>query len=90
MKPPVSEQLSEALHFIVVDLMTPGLDLESVTKLIAEIPDSDNVRPILIGYAPHVRGDLFKAAREAGFDHVLPKSRLVMEVRQLLEEGSNA
>ncbi len=53
---------------VMVDLSSGNLELEEVRRL---------VHGCLVGYYPHVRRDLAKAALAAGFDSVLPRSNLM-------------
>ncbi|QDT37975.1 hypothetical protein [Stratiformator vulcanicus] len=60
-------------------------DLQSVSAHLNDVLErAHQANALTIGYAPHVRGDLFQAARGAGFDHVLPKSKLQSELPKLL------
>ena len=43
-----------------------------------------------VGYLPHVRGDLRKAAEAAGCGLVLPRSAFVKRLASLLEEARDA
>jgi uncharacterized protein (DUF362 family) len=38
-----------------------------------------------LGFYPHIQGDLKKNAFEAGFDIVVPRSKMNRELRELLE-----
>jgi PleD family two-component response regulator len=59
-------------------------------ELIKEIKSSDKLNSIpVIGYFSHVQEDLKKEAIKAGFDVVMPRSRFVRELRDILVEHSS-
>lgn len=64
---------------ILVDVTLPGIDLAA---LIEALP-SEN-RPRVIAFGPHVQTARLDAARAAGCDEVLPRSRFSAELPQLL------
>ena len=59
---------------VLVDLQNPGLDLAA---LLAEFRAACPAMPRVIAYGSHVLADALRAAREAGCDRVLPRSRFV-------------
>ncbi len=59
---------------ILLDLAFPGLDLDD---LLAELRTVCTPLPRLIAYGPHVEAAALRAARAAGCDPVLPRSRFV-------------
>ena len=66
---------------IILDLQNPGLDLPA---LLAELREVCAQMPRLSGYGSHVEAELLKAAREAGCDVVLPRSKFVKELEAQL------
>ena len=58
---------------VIVDLSNPGL---RTAELIAGLPN----RPRVVAYGSHVDTDTLRAAREAGCDVVLPRSKFVEEL----------
>jgi DNA-binding NarL/FixJ family response regulator len=68
-------------HFglVIVDLATPGL---SIARLTASLPIDP--RPRVVAFGPHVQTELLHAARQAGCDVVLPRSRFAAELPQIL------
>jgi CheY-like chemotaxis protein len=58
---------------VIVDLDNPGLDLAALTAALAGLTP----RPRVVAYGPHVNADLLRAARAAGCDPVLPRSKFV-------------
>jgi CheY-like chemotaxis protein len=73
-------QLSESVYAcVLLDLTLPGLD---VSDVIAALPQQD--RPAVIAFGPHVQTQRLEAARSAGCDEVLPRSRFSAELPQLL------
>lgn len=58
---------------VIVDLDNPGLDLPALIAALGEIAP----RPRVVAYGPHVNAELLHAARVAGCDPVLPRSKFV-------------
>lgn len=59
---------------VLVDLQNPGLDLpEFLAGLRAACP----AMPSVIGYGSHLARDVLDAARAAGLDRVMPRSKFV-------------
>lgn len=66
---------------VLIDLQNPGLDLlPTLTELRAICP----TMPPVTGYGSHVEKELMKAAREAGCDEVLPRSKFVHQLEDNL------
>jgi CheY-like chemotaxis protein len=61
---------------VIVDLAHPGLDVTALIAGLAELPR----RPRVVAYGSHVDTASLKAAREAGCDVVLPRSKFVEEL----------
>jgi CheY-like chemotaxis protein len=61
-------------HGILLDLAFPGLDLNG---LFVELRAPSVTLPRMIAYGPHVEAEALRAARAAGCDPVLPRSRFV-------------
>jgi len=59
---------------LLLDLHNPGLALE---ELLASLP---RPRPLVVAYGSHVDAARLKAARDAGCDLVLPRSKFVEEL----------
>jgi len=62
---------------VIIDLQNPGLDLPA---LLAELRAVCSPMPRVMGYGSHVEAELLKAAREAGCDPVLPRSKFVKDL----------
>lgn len=67
-------------ELVIVDLATPGLEVEAITSaaLEAQVP--------VAGFYPHVEDKLRRAAKEAGIEHVYARSRFLRELPVILEE----
>jgi CheY-like chemotaxis protein len=65
---------------LLVDLHNPGL---SISDLMQRLPAP---RPFVVGYGSHVDTATLKAAREAGCDLVLPRSKFVEDLCQALPQ----
>jgi|SRR6516162_2821335 CheY-like chemotaxis protein len=59
---------------VLVDLHNPGL---AVADLLGALPTP---RPFVVGYGSHVDTATLKAARDAGCDLVLPRSKFVEDL----------
>ena len=59
---------------VIVDLQNLGLYLPA---LLAELRAACPAMPRVIAYGSHVLADALRDARQAGCDHVLPRSRFV-------------
>ena len=70
---------------ILVDLNSKKLTPLELIREIKSRPELKNV-PTL-GYLSHVQGELKKEAIKAGFDVVMPRSRFVRELGDILNKG---
>jgi DNA-binding NarL/FixJ family response regulator len=61
----------------IVDLHNPGLDLPELLAALAEVCPA---MPRVVAYGSHVEAATLHAARLAGCDPVLPRSRFVEEL----------
>ena len=68
------------LHGVLINLTLPGLN---VADLLAAIPDGAD-RPRVVAFGPHVQTARLDAARQAGCDEVLPRSRFSAELPAIL------
>jgi len=59
----------------LIDLHNPGLDIGALVRQIKDAGDT-----YIVGYGSHVDAATLKAAREAGCDLVLPRSKFVEEL----------
>ena len=69
---------------IIVDLGEP--DWEAVVAWAT----GQEPRPRILGFGPHVRADLFQAAREAGVDRAVANSRMSDDPAGLMAEVARA
>jgi CheY-like chemotaxis protein len=65
---------------LLIDLQNPGL---AIADLIKSLPQP---RPFVVAYGSHVDNATLKAARDAGCDLVLPRSKFVEELSKALPE----
>jgi CheY-like chemotaxis protein len=68
---------------VVVDLHNPGLDL---VALMRELKEACQAMPRVVAYGSHVEAATLHAARLAGCDPVLPRSRFVEVLSEALPE----
>jgi CheY-like chemotaxis protein len=66
---------------VLVDLHNPGLDL---LALLARLAETCAVMPRVVGYGSHVDTATLRAAREAGCEPVLPRSKFVEDLPTML------
>lgn len=70
------------VRLVIVDLVLPHLDIAAATReLRATIP-----AVALLAYGPHVDEARLNAAREAGCQHVVPRSAFQGRLVQLLDD----
>jgi CheY-like chemotaxis protein len=71
----------QAPRCVILDLANPGLDVEALLRrLRAACP----APPLVVAYGSHVDTATLRAAREAGCDLVLPRSKFVEELPRAL------
>ena len=68
---------------LIIDLSNPGLD---IALLIQQLREMCSPLPRLIAYGSHVDTATLHAAREAGCDVVLPRSKFVDELPRALPQ----
>jgi CheY-like chemotaxis protein len=71
----------DAPQAIIVDLACPGLVLE---ELLRKVEESCPTMPRIVAYGSHVDTETLRAARAAGCDPVLPRSKFVADLPQEL------
>ncbi|HZY86512.1 MAG TPA: hypothetical protein VFE78_16885 [Gemmataceae bacterium] len=64
-------------HAVLIDLSNPGLALPELLRRLAEACPT---MPRVVAYGSHVDAATLRAAREAGCDPVLPRSKFVEEL----------
>jgi CheY-like chemotaxis protein len=81
-----AERLSaEDFSCVFIDLADSGLD---VATFFAQLPSGEH--PPVIAFGSHVATARLQAAREAGCDQVLPRSRFSAELGELLKKYCGA
>ncbi|SRR5579884_1710217 len=68
---------------VLLDLANPGLVLADFLRQLAEVC---NPLPRLVAYGSHVDTETLRAARAAGCDPVLPRSKFVEELPKALTQ----
>jgi CheY-like chemotaxis protein len=71
----------EAPSCLLLDLAFPGLPLLDLMQQLRALSPQ---MPRVVAYGPHVDAAGLRAAREAGCDPVLPRSKFVEDLPQLL------
>jgi PleD family two-component response regulator len=77
----LSETASHPECLVILDLATTEYDSPSLAKTLKE----NNHTLRILGYYPHVRTDLERAAKSAGIDFIVPNSGFLKTVREILE-----
>jgi CheY-like chemotaxis protein len=79
------ERLAErqAPRCVILDLSNPGLE---VAGLLRRLRETCQPAPFVVGYGSHVDTATLRAAREAGCDLVLPRSKFGEELPRALPE----
>jgi CheY-like chemotaxis protein len=75
----------EAPACVLLDLAFPGLDLPDLFRRLAEACPSP---PRVAAYGSHVDTERLRAARLAGCDPVLPRSKIIEELPRILGNTS--
>ncbi len=70
-------------RLVILDLAHPGL---SPSEVCAKLSEAD--RPQLIAFGSHVATATLQAARDAGCDEVLPRSRISAELVEILQRAT--
>ncbi|HEY7159119.1 MAG TPA: response regulator [Gemmataceae bacterium] len=68
---------------VLVDLAFPGLDLPELFRRLGEV---GHPSPRVVAYGSHVDAEGLRAARSAGCDPVLPRSKFVEELPHALTQ----
>ena len=71
---------------VILDLNTPGLDIDALLQEIVAITP----RPFVVGYGSHVDAATLKRARDAGCDVVWPRSKFVEDLARAMPEWLGA
>ena len=82
-----AEELSRRLAGIVPDLVILDLNGKACRPIdsIRQIKEDPRLARVpMVGFFSHVQTDLEKAAREAGCDHVIPRSVFVRNLPEIL------
>jgi CheY-like chemotaxis protein len=68
---------------VILDLQNDGLDLPT---LLTGLRDACHAMPRVIAFGSHVEAETLRAAREAGCDRVMPRSKFVAVLEAELKE----
>ena len=72
---------SKKAHWLIVDLATPGLELDFVQQLKAGPAHGTRI----VAFGPHVHKERLEAAREAGCDLVLSRGQFFNDLEAILK-----
>ena len=76
-------RLAEGVEVLVVDLSAEGLDGAALVESLHAAGELRAVRTL--GFYPHLELDTRRRAEEAGFDLVVPRSRMAREMGTLVD-----
>jgi DNA-binding NarL/FixJ family response regulator len=79
-------QVSET-RLVLVDLSFPGLRLGDLMRT---LHGGDDGRPFVVAYGSHVDTETLQAARDAGCDVVLPRSKFVADLEDSLANWASS
>ncbi|HXD87447.1 MAG TPA: hypothetical protein VN641_13205 [Urbifossiella sp.] len=65
----------------ILDLQHEGLDLPALLAELRQLASP----PRVVGFGSHVEAETLRAARDAGCDQVLPRSKFVKELEEILK-----
>jgi DNA-binding NarL/FixJ family response regulator len=74
---------SQEIACCIVDLHLPGLNLDELIAAISRLPRKAR----LIAYGSHVDAQRLSAARKAGCDEVMPRSKYFEDLGQIISSG---
>jgi len=77
----LSQVASHPECLIILDLASTEYDPPSLAKTLKQ----NNHTLRILGYYPHVRTDLERQAKDAGVDYIVPNSRFLKTVTEILE-----
>ncbi|MDG1875578.1 MAG: hypothetical protein P8J27_16830 [Mariniblastus sp.] len=69
-------------HLLLIDLQTPGLNVEAFGTEIKGLADA--VCPLTIAYAQHVHVELLEQAKTAGFDQVMTRGQVNSRIANII------
>ncbi len=76
---------AETPDLIVLDLNSERLDAVALAR---DLKADETLRPVpLVGFLSHVQTDLMRRAKEAGVDHVMPRSAFTARLAEILSGG---
>jgi hypothetical protein len=86
----VSETLTAAGHEVALAPTIPEASLEGAELLVADLEHSEPAALVglgvpVLGFYPHTDAELRQRAEAAGVDLVVPRSKLVREMPELVE-----
>ncbi len=76
----VAEAARQAPTLVIVDLTTPGLDIQALVPQLTELAR----RPQILAFGPHVHEARLEAAAAAGCDRVISRGQFHAQAEQIL------
>jgi DNA-binding response OmpR family regulator len=75
---------AEATRLVLVDLSTPGLDVNS---LVEQVKATGRSGSKIVAFGPHVHASLLSAARDAGCDEVISRGEFFARLDAILSRA---
>lgn len=80
--PPLPHAADVAARLVIIDLSTPGIDIESiVTNIRRHSPQA-----VVVAFGPHVHEAKLRSATEAGCDRVLSRGQFSAQIDSILKD----
>lgn len=76
----IERALEDSVSVVFFDL---NIALPAISEVLARLPEEH--RPLTVAFGPHVNTARLEEARTLGFDRVLPRSRFVQDLPELLK-----
>lgn len=76
------EKLNGDVSLVLIDMNADGVDATAAIAAAGSAPSS----PHVLAYLSHVQTDLAEAARNAGADQILPRSKFSIDLPAILQE----
>jgi len=79
----LDDRLAEGTRLVAIDLSMPGLEPNVV---VPKIRTALKIRPRIIAFGPHVRGELLEEAETSGCDAVYSNGQFFAHLPELLKQ----
>jgi len=77
--------IKDSPRCVIIDLANPGLELAALIETLNKL----HQRPIIVAYGSHVDASALQAARDAGCDLVMPRSKFASDLSTSMADWIN-